>query len=314
MPRGLRVLMICGDDELATQLATALRGMGCVIDGARDADDALERLRQADAPQVAVVGDVAGSREPAETARRLRASFPDRQLMVLAVVRDATDLERATAAGADEVLRAPFAARELEVRLRGLRRALDLHRAAAGQSAHDPLTRLWNHAMVAEVLAHELARGERTQHPVSVLLIDVDGFAEVNSEHGHRVGDEVLGEVAQRVKVALRSYDLVGRFGGDEFLVVLPNCGRANAIEVAQRVRRGLAEAPVLLLKAKVELTLSVGISTTERGKKTTAADMIAAAETALDDAKRMGRDRVEVAGAVRGDRRAPDEAPTEKL
>lgn len=306
--------MVCGDDELAPQLAEALRGFGCAIDGARDAEDALERLRQADAPQVAIVGDVAGSREPSEVARRLRASFPDRQLMVLVVVRDATDLERAIAAGADEVLRAPFTVRELEVRLRGLRRALDLHRAVAGHTAHDPLTRLWTHAMVAEVLANEIMRGERTQHPVSVLLIDVDDFAAINAEHGHRVGDEVLGEVAQRVRVALRSYDLVGRFGGDEFLVVLPNCGRANAIEVAQRVRRGMVEAPILLLKAKVELTLSVGISTTERGKRTTAADMIAAAETALDDAKRMGRDRVEVAGAVRGDRRTPDAAPTEKL
>jgi diguanylate cyclase (GGDEF)-like protein len=124
----------------------------------------------------------------------------------------------------------------------------------------------------------------------------------------------VLGEVAQRIKVALRSYDLVGRFGGDEFLVVLPNCGRANAIEVAQRVRRGMVESPVLLLKAKVELTLSIGISTTERGKRTNAADMIAAAETALNDAKRMGRDRVEVAGAVKGDRREAGELPTSKV
>ena len=313
MPRGLRILMVCADDELAPQLAEALRGFGCFIEGARDADDALGRLRQPDPPMVAIIGDVAGSRDPSETARRLRASFPDRQLMVLVVVRDATDLERAIAAGADEVVRAPIATRELEVRLRGLRRGLDLHRAIAGHTAHDPLTRLWTHAMVAEVLAHELARGERTHHPVSVLLIDVDGFAAINSEHGHRVGDEVLGEVAQRVRVALRSYDLVGRFGGDEFLVVLPNCGRANAIEVAQRVRRGAAEAPILLLKAKVELTLSVGISTTERSKRTNAADMIAAAETALDDAKRMGRDRVEVAGAVKGDRREPGEQPTEK-
>lgn len=314
MPRGLRVLMVCADDELAPQLAEALRGFGCFIEGARDADDALDRLRRADPPSVAIVGDVAGSRDPSETARRLRASFPDRQLMVLVVVRDATDLERAIAAGADEVVRAPLATRELEIRLRGLRRALDLHRAIAGHTAHDPLTRLWTHAMVAEVLAHEMARAERTQHPVSVLLIDVDGFAGINADHGHRVGDEVLGEVAQRVRVALRSYDLVGRFGGDEFLVVLPNCGRANAIEVAQRVRRGMAEAPILLLKAKVELTLSVGISTTERGKRTTAADMIAAAEQALDDAKRMGRDRVEVAGAVKGDRRDRGELSTEKL
>jgi len=313
VPRGLRVLLLCGDEELASALADALRDLGCAIEGAQGIDAAMERLRRADPPQVALCADAAGSREPSDAARRLRSGFPDRQLMVLVAVRDSTDLERAIAAGADEVLRLPLGPREFEVRLRGLRRALDLHRAVAGQTAHDPLTRLWNHAMVVEVLAHEMARGERAQHPVSVLLVDVDGFAAVNLEHGHRVGDEVLGEVAQRVRVALRSYDLVGRFGGDEFLVVLPNCGRANAIEVAERVRRGVAEAPVLLLKAELQLTLSVGVSTTERGKRTTAADMVAAAEMALDDAKRMGRDRVEVAGAVRGERRDPQESPTER-
>jgi diguanylate cyclase (GGDEF)-like protein len=304
MPRGLRVLLVCGDEDAGHMLGEALGAVGAASEGAADLDDALLKLKGKDPARVVVLAGAAGAREPAEQCRRLRAAFPDRELQVLVAVRDATDIERAVASGADEVLRLPFAQRELEVRLRSLRRTLDLHRMAAGQVARDPLTSLWSHAMVVEVLARELARADRNQQSVSTLLIDVDGFAQINDQHGHRVGDEVLAEVAQRVKVALRSYDLVGRFGGDEFLVVLPNCGRANAIEVAERVRKAVSEVPVLVLKGMLELTLSVGVATTVRERRSSAAEVVRAAEGALDDAKRMGRDRVEVAGTVQGEKR----------
>ena len=306
MPRGLKLLLVCADEEAGHALSDALRTTGCMVEGAPDVVAAQQRLHSADPPQVVVLAEAAGSRVPADACRQLRSQFPDRALKVLVVVRDATDLERAVAAGADEVLRLPLLPRELELRLRATRRALDLHRSAAGDTGHDPLTGLWSHAMTVEVLARELARAERVPQPISVLLIDVDRFAEVNDEHGHRVGDEVLTEVAQRMKVALRSYDLVGRFGGDEFLVVLPNCGRANAIEVADRIRRAFAESPILMLKGSVSLTLSVGVATTQRERRSNAADVVRAAEIALEEAKRMGRDRVEIAGAVHGAPRTP--------
>jgi two-component system cell cycle response regulator len=301
MPRGLHLLLVCADEEAGHALGAALRTAGCMVEGAPDVLGAQQRLQAQDPPQVVVLAEAAGSRVPAEHCRQLRGQFPDRALKVLVAVRDATYLERAVAAGADEVLRLPLLQRELELRLRAVRRALDLHRSAAGDTGHDKLTGLWSHAMTVEVLSRELARAERVPQTVSVLLVDVDRFAEVNDQHGHRVGDEVLSEVAQRMKVALRSYDLVGRFGGDEFLVVLPNCGRANAIEVAERIRRAFADAPVLMLKGTVSLTLSVGVATTQRERRSNAADVVRAAEIALDEAKRMGRDRVEVAGAVHG-------------
>ncbi len=300
------MLLVCADEESGHALSDALRTTGCMVEGATDCVAALARLQQPDPPQVVLLAEAAGSRVPADACRQLRSQFPDRALKVLVVVRDATDIERAVAAGADEVLRLPLLPRELELRLRATRRALDLHRSAAGDTGHDTLTGLWAHAMTVEVLSRELARAERVPQPISVLLIDIDRFAEVNDEHGHRVGDEVLTEVAQRMKVALRSYDLIGRFGGDEFLVVLPNCGRANAIEVADRIRRAFTASPILMLKASVSLTLSIGIATTQRERRSSAADVVRAAEIALEEAKRMGRDRVEVAGAVHGAPRAP--------
>lgn len=301
MARGLHLLLVCADEETGHALGAALRASGCLVDGAADCAMAQTRLQRPDPPQVVMLADAPGSRAPAEGCRQLRSQFPDRALKVVVVVRDATDLERAVAAGADEVLRLPLLQRELELRLRAARRALDLHRSAAGDTGHDALTGLWSHAMTVEVLSRELARAERVPQPISVLLIDIDRFAEINDKHGHRAGDEVLTEFAQRMRVALRSYDLVGRFGGDEFLVVLPNCGRANAIEVADRIRRAFVDSPILILKGALTLTLSIGVATTQRERRSNAADVVRAAEIALEEAKRMGRDRVEVAGAVHG-------------
>ena len=88
MPRGLKVLLVCGDGELALQFAEALRGFGCAIEGARDCDEAMARLRSADPPRVAICADAPASRDPSESARRLRAGFPDRELMVLIAIRE----------------------------------------------------------------------------------------------------------------------------------------------------------------------------------------------------------------------------------
>lgn len=300
MARALQVLLISADEESGAALGSALHQAGVEVEGVRDLEAAVARLRRAGAPEIALIAAPQGARELGDHCRSLRALFPDRSLQILALVRDATDLERAIAAGADEVVRLPIERRELETRLRSVRRVLDLHQGARGRGPHDPLTGLWNHSVVVEVLQLELDRAARAGGAVSVLFADLDRFAAVNDRHGHRAGDEVLREVAQRLRIALRSYDLIGRYGGDEFLVVLPNCGKANAIEVAQRMRRALSDSPILLLSGEVAITLSVGCVTAVKDDRAAAAECVRAAELALDHAKRLGRDRIEVAPMVR--------------
>lgn len=300
MARALSVLLITADEDSGAAAASALHDAGVQVEGVRTLDEAVVRLRRSEPPEIALVAAERGSRLLAETCSKLRSLFPDRSLQIVACVRDATDLERAVSAGADEVIRLPVERRELELRLRAVRRVLDLHQSARGRGPHDPLTGLWNHSMVVEVLQLELDRTARGAGPVSVLLADLDRFAAANEKLGHRAGDEVLLEVAQRLRVALRSYDLIGRYGGDEFLVVLPSCGKANAIEVAERMRRAVGEAPVLLLSGEVRLSLSVGIATASKDDRAVAAECVRAAELALDHAKRLGRDRIEVATAIR--------------
>jgi len=176
-----------------------------------------------------------------------------------------------------------------------LRKAKALAEEAA---TRDSLTNLWNHNRVIEILIEELARSERQSTPVSVAMVDLDHFKEINDTHGHLVGDEVLREVAARLMNAVRAYDSVGRFGGEEFVVILPGTSRATANATAERIRAEIARSPVRSSAGQISLTASLGIVTREGGAGQDATALLAAADTALYAAKEAGRDRVEIAVA----------------
>jgi diguanylate cyclase (GGDEF)-like protein len=139
-----------------------------------------------------------------------------------------------------------------------------------------------------ESLQREVARSQRLATPLSLLVLDVDHFKQVNDSYGHQIGDAVLREVADALVANTKSFDVTARYGGDEFVVLLPGCRRVDAARVAERVRSGIArsvgEAPV---------TISVGLATVP-DNASDAERLMAAADAALYDAKRTGRDRVE--------------------
>ncbi len=160
----------------------------------------------------------------------------------------------------------------------------------------DPLTHLWNRGAIVDVLERELARAERAGEPVSVILADLDRFKAINDTHGHAAGDEALLEAARRMRGAVRAYDAIGRYGGEEFLVVLGNCGAEAASSIATTIRRRLAERPLALLGGgELTVTASLGVATAEPAGADPAA-LVRAADEALYRAKAAGRDRVVVA------------------
>jgi two-component system, cell cycle response regulator len=164
-------------------------------------------------------------------------------------------------------------------------------------SRTDPLTALPNRRHIEDHLTAALSAARRHDHPLSVLFIDIDGFKQINDRSGYEAGDEVLRAIADRIRSTLRVEDLVGRWGGEEFLAVLPNTGLVGAAAVGERVRAAVACEAVPLHPADTAVTVSVGCTS---GPGDTAA-LIRRASHALREAKQAGKNRVVAADAPPG-------------
>jgi len=161
----------------------------------------------------------------------------------------------------------------------------------------DPLTRVWNRGAIMELLERDLARARRGT-PISVGMIDADHFKHVNDTYGHPVGDQVLAELAKRIRGGIRDCDDVGRYGGEEFLVLLNNCDARHAHIAGERIRASVAQAPIVSTAGPLDVTVSVGL-TTYGPEPTAGDDLVAACDRALYTAKDKGRNRVETADSV---------------
>jgi len=171
-------------------------------------------------------------------------------------------------------------------------RLIDARETLRREAKRDSLTALWNHKAILEILERELLRSERNHQPVGVIMIDVDHFKAVNDSRGHAAGDTVLRIIASGIAAMVRPYDSVGRYGGEEFLIVAPGCGPAETWELAERVRTHVARCSIMAAGAAVQVTLSLGVATAE-----CAADLekvLSGADAAMYRAKAAGRNRVE--------------------
>lgn len=171
-------------------------------------------------------------------------------------------------------------------------RLLRAKEALRREASHDSLTGLWNHKVILDILERELIRAERDGQPVGVIMIDVDHFKAINDSRGHAAGDVVLRIIASGIAAMVRPYDSVGRYGGEEFLIIAPNCGMHETWELAERVRVHVASCSIMAGGSHVKVSLSLGIANGEAP-----ADMekvLHEADSALYQAKHAGRNRVE--------------------
>lgn len=236
----------------------------------------------------------------ARIRQRKRPSYV--YVILLTAKDDKADLIDALNAGVDEYLVKPFDALELKARLLVGQRIVALQRellsardTLAVQATHDMLTGALNRAGLHEVLERELARAEREGTPLALVMADVDHFKRVNDTKGHQAGDAVLRAVARRLAECLRPYDLIGRYGGEEFVIVLPGCDTARAAALAERLRACLETFRIALPGGEAAVTISLGVAAITR-EGATADILIHAADTALYRAKQKGRNRVELA------------------
>jgi two-component system, cell cycle response regulator len=269
-----------------------------------DGKEAWNILCSADAPRLAILDWMMPGMDGVDVCRQVRAAArePYIYIVLLTARTQAADVVQGMEAGADDYLTKPFAAPELRVRLRAGIRILDLQEqlmatreALRVQATHDALTGLLNRAAILEALQTELDRAGRSGGAVSVMLGDIDRFKHVNDTHGHQVGDAVLMETASRMKSSIRRYDSMGRYGGEEFLFVLPGCSLAGAATEAERVRAAVGGAPMRAGEIALTITCSVGVSSSEGRAHKHVDRLIQEADSALYHAKGRGRNRVEV-------------------
>ena len=206
------------------------------------------------------------------------------------------DLLTAMAAGADDYLAKPVDPSELRAKILVGKRIIELQQSLRFAATHDFLTKLLNRAEIMASLKRELSRADRQNKPVSIALADIDHFKQVNDSLGHAAGDVVLKEVASRLKSDLRSYDLIGRYGGEEFLLVLPGCCSAVAVRRADEIRGLVARDSVITTFSQVPVTVSMGVTGTDVLSTNSLEDLLQQADEALYRAKLAGRNRVEAA------------------
>jgi diguanylate cyclase (GGDEF)-like protein/PAS domain S-box-containing protein len=184
--------------------------------------------------------------------------------------------------------------RQMQARLEQAKAELEqANTDLARLAATDSLTGLVNRRQANILFAHEIAASRRCRAPVGVVMVDIDHFKNVNDTYGHKVGDEVLVHVAERLKGRLRASDIIARYGGEEFLVILPNTPLAGAVTVAETLRRSFEDRPMELEGGLLRLTLSFGVAVMKPDQDLSADGLIRLADQALYAAKARGRNRV---------------------
>lgn len=298
--------ILIADDSLVSRhlLDATLRKWGYEVVIACDGAEAWDILQQNDAPPLAILDWMMPGMTGPEVCHlvRQRAREPYTYILLLTSKSLKEDLIEGMESGADDYIIKPFDQHELKVRLRAGTRLVDLQaqllsarEALREQATKDSLTRLWNRSSILEIMQRELSRGLRENSPLGVVLLDLDHFKAINDTYGHFAGDAVLREAARRMQNSIRHYDSLGRYGGEEFLLLLPGCDGLSTLEKAESLRTFLCNDPLLLTETSITLTASFGATSIQPGDEYTSEGLIRMADEALYKAKNLGRNRVEL-------------------
>jgi two-component system cell cycle response regulator len=304
---GLRFMQALVVDDSAIYrklIGDHLRSWGFGVTLAESGEEAWSVLQQPDAPRLLLLDWVLPDIDGTELCQRIRqagSSGSYTYIILLTSKEGRENMLEAMGAGSDDYLVKPFDEMELKARLLVGKRILDLQEelVAARESmrhaaTHDSLTGLMNRGEIIAMLKRELERARRERQPVGVILGDIDHFKNVNDTLGHLFGDEALREISRRLRAQLRVYDGVGRYGGEEFLMILPNCDLPNAILRADGLREFLAREPVSWSGVERPVTMSMGVAVSDCDVENKLESLLNQADAGLYQAKEKGRNRVE--------------------
>lgn len=300
-------ILIADDDTISRRiLRVALTKWGYETVATQNGRDAWDVLQGGDAPRMAILDWMMPELDGIEVCRevRKRSDQPYTYLLLLTSKSRQAEIIAGLDAGADDYLTKPVDLEELRVRLQAGRRILDLEtklvaaqEAFREQATHDALTGLWNRAAILKALEQEIVRAKRERTSFGVVLADLDSFKLVNDRHGHIAGDRVLEEAARRMCAAVRDYDVVGRYGGEEFLIVCPGCQESDVVTVAERIRESIERDPVEIAPGEaISVTLCLGVTVGGTPGAEDPVRLVKLADAALYLAKDRGRNRTETA------------------
>jgi two-component system, cell cycle response regulator len=296
---GPSLLLGCSDTRAALNLKELLASWRYRVEPVTCGTEALERLQGGNPPGIALLEMDLEAPSGVEIAWELgRRPEPRRTWLVMMSARGGPERMRAILeCGCDDFLALPPDAMDLRMRMRVAERARALMDQARKHEAdvqfhltHDGLTGLWNREALLRLIFQETDRVQRMKTDLCLMLIDLDGFSRVNHDYGYEAGDAVLNGLANRFRRQLRSYDLIGRCGEDEFLLGLPGCSDACALALAERIRTTILARPFAVGNEATTLTASFGISTS-RGRSPLV--VLREAELALDEAKHADKNCV---------------------
>jgi two-component system, cell cycle response regulator len=300
----MQILVVEDSAVYRKLISDHLQAWGFSVTVAEDGAQASAVLERPDSPKLVLLDWVLPDIEGIELCQQIREAGSSRPYVyvILLTGKDARqDMLHAMEAGADDYLVKPFDELELKARLLVGKRILDLQdelvqarEAMRHAATHDSLTELLNRGEILEMLQRELERARRERKPVSIILADIDHFKQVNDTLGHLFGDRALQEVACRLRSSLRVYDGIGRYGGEEFLLVLPGCDLENAMVRGKELLELVAGTPVVALDAEKRITVSMGVAVSECIGKDEAEALLSRADASLYAAKGNGRNRVE--------------------
>lgn len=303
--RAATILIVDDDDDIRAFVRAVLEADGHRVLDAATGVEALGHV-EVHRPDLVLLDVMMPSMDGFAVARALKARpGPFTPVILLTAMDDPASRARGIAAGADEVLGKPVHPFELRLRVRAMLRIAELARElhAANRRLQllartDELTRVRNRRGLRSALEREFLRAKRYGGPLSLLAFDIDRFKAINDTYGHAAGDRVLCAVARALKTASRQVDVVGRTGGEEFVVIAPETPLEDAVRVGERLRRAVAAAEVEAAGVCLRVTVSCGVATLGQVPAKDAAALWAFADAALYRAKALGRDRCEVAEA----------------
>jgi len=297
--------ILVAEDEITFRhmLKTFLIKWGYQVVVASNGQEAWKVLQEQGRPRLALLDWMMPNMDGVDICRAVRAKEPDPYIyLILLTSRDQKqDVVEGIEAGADDYLIKPFDPQELKARIHAGERIIELQdgliraqEALRELATHDPLTGLLNRRASLDSLLAELNRGSRSGNSVCVVMADIDHFKRINDTYGHQAGDEVLCEVARRMQSSLRPYDTLGRFGGEELLMVLPGCSLEGGVKLAERICQLVHSEPVRAKNKPIDVSISLGVAIANPPVAADLEALLGWADAALYRAKEAGRNRVE--------------------